>query len=96
MKKYLVAVALIIIFLIVFIPLASTNPDGLEKVASSFGAQEHESLWSGLMSDYTFSLIKNTYASTLIAGIFGIVMVLVATLILGKVIIPGKQKTKEN
>ena len=38
MKKYLVAVALIIIFLIVFIPLASTNPDGLEKVASSFGA----------------------------------------------------------
>ena len=47
------------------------------------------------MSDYTFSLIKNTYASTLIAGIFGIVMVLVATLILGKGMIP-KNKKQEN
>jgi cobalt/nickel transport protein len=94
MKKYLVVVALIIVFLIVFLPLASTNPDGLEKVASSFGAQEHESLWGGLMADYTFSLIKNMYASTLIAGIFGIVMVLVATLILGKVLIPNNKKTK--
>jgi hypothetical protein len=36
------------------------------------------------MTDYSVSLIGNSYVSTLLAGIFGAVMVLLATLLLGK------------
>jgi hypothetical protein len=85
MKKYLAAIALITIFLAVFIPLASSNPDGLEKVATTFGADQKEPVWNGLMSGYSFGSIGNSYASTLIAGVIGVIAVLAAGLLVGKV-----------
>ncbi len=85
MKKYVVAAALVIVFLVFFIPLASTNPDGLEKVVQTYGAQENENLWSGLLSDYSFSSISNSYVSTLFAGIFGVLTVLLMGLLISKV-----------
>jgi ABC-type sulfate transport system permease component len=85
LKKYVIAAALVVVFLVFFIPLASTNPDGLEKVVQTYGAQEHENLWSGLLSDYSFSSISNSYLSTLFAGIFGVLTVLLMGLLIGKV-----------
>ena len=96
MKKYLVAIALIIIFLVVSIPLASSNPDGLEKVAATFGPQEHQSLWNGLIANYSFISVGNPYVSKLLAGIFGIMMVLGATLLLGKVMLRKTVKVEES
>ncbi len=93
MKKYLLAIALIVVFLVVLIPLASSNPDGLEKVVETFGAQEHESFWRGFMADYSFASIENSYVSTLLAGIIGVSVVLAVTLLLGKVMVP-KTKVK--
>ena len=40
MKKYVLAIVLLVVFLAVFIPFASSNPDGLEKVAETFGVGE--------------------------------------------------------
>lgn len=85
MKKYVFAAALVIAFLVFFIPLASTNPDGLEKVVQTYGAQENENLWSGLLSDYSFSSISNSYVSTLFAGIFGVLTVLLMGLLISEV-----------
>ena len=85
MKKYVIAVALVVVFLVFFIPLASTNPDGLEKVVQTYGAQENENLWSGLLSDYSFSSISDSYVSTLFAGIFGVLTVLLMGLLISKV-----------
>jgi ABC-type sulfate transport system permease component len=85
LKKYVFAAALVIIFLVFFIPLASTNPDGLEKVVQTYGAQENENLWSGLLSDYSFSSISDSYVSTLFAGIFGVLTVLLMGLLISKV-----------
>jgi ABC-type sulfate transport system permease component len=85
LRKYFVALALVVVFLVFFIPLASTNPDGLEKVVQTYEVQEHESLWSGLLPDYSFSSISNSYASTLFAGIFGVITVLLTGLIISKV-----------
>ena len=86
MKKYVVAAALVVVFLVFFIPLASTNPDGLEKVVQTYGAQENENLWSGLLSDYSFSSISDSYVSTLFAGIFGVLMVLLMGLLISRVV----------
>ncbi len=78
--------ALIVVFLIAFIPFASNNPDGLEKVAATYEAQEQGNIWNGLIADYSFPLISNQYISTLVAGVFGVTMVLLSGIVIGKVI----------
>ena len=88
MKKHFAAVALIMAFLAIFIPFASSNPDGLERVVETFGVAEHQPFWNGLMSDYAVSAIGNPYVSTLLAGVFGTFMVLLAAFLLGKAIAP--------
>jgi cobalt/nickel transport protein len=92
MKKHLVVIALIVVFLAVFIPLASSNPDGLERVAENFGVEEHAPFWNGLMSDYAIVAIGNPYVSTLLAGVLGTFMVLIAAFLLGKAITPKNRK----
>jgi cobalt/nickel transport protein len=92
MKKHLVVIALIVVFLAVFIPLASSNPDGLERVAENFGVEEHAPFWNGLMSDYAIAAIGNPYVSTLLAGVLGTFMVLIVAFLLGKAITPKNRK----
>ncbi len=84
MKGYVKALILILVCLAVLIPFASSDPDGLEKVAETLGVEETESPSVGLMPDYTVPAVENVYSSTLIAGIIGVVLVLGATLVLGK------------
>jgi len=86
MKKFLAVIVLLVVFLAIFIPFASSNPDGLEKVAQSLGIQESEPFWKGLMSGYSLEAFKDPYVSTLLAGVVGTLLVLVATLALGFVI----------
>jgi len=83
MRKYLLGISLIVIFLVIFVPFVSTNPDGLEKVAETFGVEEQAPIWKGFLSDYSIG-VGNPYVSTLLAGIFGALLVLLASLILGK------------
>jgi len=83
MRKYLLGISLIVIFLVIFLPSVSTNPDGLEKVAETFGVEEQAPIWKGFLSDYSIG-VGNPYVSTLLAGVFGALLVLLASLILGK------------
>jgi hypothetical protein len=96
LKKYLAAIVLIVVLLAVFIPFASSNPDGLEKVVATFGVEEHAPIWNGLMFDYYVGAIGNPYISTLIAGVFGTLIVLLATFLLGTAIAPKKTQPVSN
>jgi ABC-type Fe3+ transport system permease subunit len=93
MKKSIAAFILIVAFLAIFIPLASINPDGLEKVAQTFGAKEQKPIWEGLMTDYSLSFISNSYVSTLLSGIVGTAIVFFSALILSKTFTSKKRKT---
>jgi len=84
MKGYTKAVLLMLLGLALFVPLASTFPDGLETVAETLGIEEHEPMWQGLMPDYTVPPISNTYASTFLSGLAGIMIVLVFAFLVGK------------
>ena len=95
MKKYLAATVFLVVFLSVLIPFASSNPDGLEKVAASLGV-EPQPVWRGLMSDYSVEAFNNPYASTLAAGILGALIVLGATSILGYTIAKRSTPTSQN
>jgi hypothetical protein len=95
MKKHFAIIALIMVFLAIFVPFASSNPDGLEKVAVTFGVEGHQPLWSGLMADYSIETIGNSYLSTVLAGVFGTSMVLLATFLLGRAIAPKSRAASE-
>ena len=95
MKTEAAVLCLIMLFLMVFVPLASSNPDGLEKVALTYGAQENQSPWSGLMADYSLGTVDNPYISTVLAGIVGTIIVLLSTYLLGRVIEPKKTPISE-
>ena len=96
MNRHLGVVAAIMVFLAVFIPLASSSPDGLERVAESFGVTKHASFWNGIMSDYAIAAIADSYVSTLLAGVFGTFMVLLAGFLLGKAMTPKRSKVPQN
>jgi hypothetical protein len=84
MNNYIKALIFIIICLAFLIPFASSNPDGLERVAEDLGIEETHSSSTGLMPDYTVPIVKNDYGSTLIAGIIGVFLVLGVTFVFGK------------
>ncbi|MEM2102707.1 MAG: hypothetical protein QXM22_04265 [Candidatus Bathyarchaeia archaeon] len=85
MKNYRKALLLIVIFLAALIPFASTFPDGLERVAESFGITTPEPLWPGLMSDYAFPGMDHPYVSALAAGVIGVFLVFSVSYIVGYV-----------
>jgi cobalt/nickel transport protein len=95
MKTYLGVIATIVIFLAVFIPFASSSPDGLERVVENFDVAENVPFWNGIMSDYAIAAIADPYVSTLLAGVFGTLVVLLAGFLLGKAMTPGSPKTPE-
>jgi hypothetical protein len=95
MKKYLAATAMVVGLLVIFIPFASSSPDGLQRVATSMGIEEPEPIWHGLMSDYSVNALGEGYMSTLTAGVLGILMVLGASLVLGAAVTKRNQPAKE-
>ena len=84
MNNYVKALVIVIVCMAILIPFASSDPDGLERVAEDLGVEETESQSGGLMPDYTVPTVKNDYGSTLIAGVIGVFLVLGAGLVLGK------------
>ena len=84
MKGHIKAIILIVLGLALFVPLASTFPDGLETVAKTLGIEEHGPLWQGLMPDYTLPPISNAYASTFLSGLIGALIILVFAFLIGK------------
>jgi ABC-type Fe3+ transport system permease subunit len=96
MKKEVAAIGLIAVFLVAFVPFASSDPDGLEKVMLTYGAHERQSPWSGLMADYSIEAVDNSCISTVMAGVFGTFTVLLAAFLLGRTIEPKKTDSAEN
>lgn len=70
------------IFLILLVaclsPLASSSPDGLERIAEDKGfIEEAQDAPYQVIGDYVFPWIENEALATILAGIVGVVIVLV-------------------
>jgi cobalt/nickel transport system permease protein len=72
-----IAVGLVIALLVVLIsPLASSSPDGLERVAEDKGfVEEVEDSPYEVLPDYTVPFIEDETATTIIAGAIGVLIV---------------------
>jgi cobalt/nickel transport protein len=84
LKGYVKALIVVLAAFAVLAPFASTYPDGLETVAETLNIEEAETMWEGLMPDYTLPNFENQYFSTLAAGFTGAFIVLAVAFILGK------------
>ena len=68
-----IGIALLITF---FSPLASSEPDGLEKVAENHGfITQAEDAPYQIIADYVFPWIDNEDLATVLAGIIGVLVV---------------------
>ena len=77
-------------------PLASKQPDGLEKVAENLGfAEKAGNLFkiNFIMADYVFPGIKNSYWQRAFSGFFGVLIILALfALIFGIIFLVHKNK----
>lgn len=84
MRKYVFTFLIIALILTLFSPLASSFPDGLERVSEIFNFSEKgRSLISSPMPDYTLPFIKNSNFSTILAGIIGTILIFILLYVIG-------------
>jgi len=75
----------IALFLAVLAPLASANPDGLEKVAEQQGfLNTSQSPLFNIIPDYLIPGISNQNLATILAGILGVVIVFLAVFLFAR------------
>ena len=68
-------------------PLASADPDGLERVAENLGfADQGEEPGFQVLPDYTIPGIDDPRLSTILAGLIGVVIVFVLMVGLGRLL----------
>lgn len=83
------AVGLVIAAAVVIIlaPLASSDPDGLERVAEDAGfIGMAQNFFSGLLGDYAIPGIDNPTLSTIVSGLLGVAIVVALVYVLGRVV----------
>lgn len=84
-RGWIFAGVLISLLVVLLSPLASANPDGLERVAIDLGfIHTARSGPFELLPDYTLPFLGATPLSTIVAGVIGMVIVLVIVFMLGK------------
>jgi cobalt/nickel transport system permease protein len=70
---------------VILSPLASTSPDGLERVAidQGFSHRAEDALYQ-VLPDYTIPFIENQTLTTIMAGVVGVVVVVAATYVIAR------------
>ena len=84
-RGWVVAGVLISLAVVLLSPLASADPDGLERVAGDLGfLSKGVSAPYAILSNYTVPFLGKTALSTIVAGMIGIVVVGVIIVLLGQ------------
>jgi cobalt/nickel transport system permease protein len=84
-RGWVFAGALISLAVVLLSPLASADPDGLERVAGNLGfLSKGASTPFQLIPNYTLSFLGNTPLSTILAGLIGVAVVGAIIILLGQ------------
>lgn len=83
-RGWILAGVLITLAVVALSPLASTDPDGLNRVAMNLGFMNTAHAGSGPLAGYKIPFLANAPMTKIIAGIIGVVVVLVLGLITGR------------
>ena len=87
-RWWLAGLAIAALVVVVLAPLASADPDGLERVATDlgFGSPGAEGPAVGPRPDYTIPGLADERLSTVAAGLVGLVVVVGAMWLLGRLL----------
>ena len=84
---WVAGVVIVALVVVVFAPLASRDPDGLERVAADQGFIDRASnFFSGILAGYGIPGISDPTVSTIVSGLIGVAIVLVIMFALGRVL----------
>jgi cobalt/nickel transport system permease protein len=84
-RGWVVAGILISLAVVLLSPLASANPDGLERVATDMGfINAGQSSPFEIIPDYTLPFLAETPLSTILAGVVGVGVVLALAYLTGR------------
>lgn len=84
---WLVGIAIATVIVIVLAPLASSDPDGLERVAEDHGfIGQARNVVSGALSSYSIPGIDDPRMSTILSGLLGVAIVLIVMFVLGRLL----------
>jgi cobalt/nickel transport system permease protein len=84
-RGWVVAGLVISLIVVLLSPLASSNPDGLERVAGDLGfLHTGQSAPYQIIPDYTLPFLGQTPLSTIVAGAIGILVVLALVFLAGR------------
>lgn len=84
---WLVGLGIAVLVVVILAPLASPDPDGLERVAEDKGflGQAQDALYS-ILPDYTIPGIDDPTVSTIVAGLIGLAIVFGVMWALGRLL----------
>ena len=86
-RWWVAGIAIAALVVIVLAPLASSDPDGLERVATDHGfIGQAQNLIAGLLSGYEIPGISDPRLSTILSGLLGVAIVAGVMFVLGRVL----------
>lgn len=93
-KGWIITGGLISLVVVLFAPLASAFPDGLERVAEDLGFLEaaQDSPYA-LLSDYLIPAFGDSPLSTIVAGVVGIIVVAGLAILIGRAVRKAPQNS---
>ncbi len=93
-RSWAVTGILLSLVVVLLAPLASTNPDGLNRVAIDLGFMDSARSASGPLTGYSVPFISWAPASKIAAGLFGVLFVALVILIIGRGVVVKSEKSE--
>ena len=92
-RWWIAGVLVVVAVVVVLAPLASADPDGLERVAQDLGFIDRSgNLLPGLLGDYAIPGIDDPTVSTILAGLLGAAVVGGGLVLLGRLLARRSRK----
>ena len=86
-RWWVAGLAIAALVVVVLGPLASADPDGLERVAEDQGfIGLATNFFSGLLGDYSIPGVDNAWLSTVLAGLLGVAIVVAVVFVVGRLV----------
>ena len=86
-RWWIAGLALAALVVIVLAPLASGDPDGLERVAEDQGfIAQAQNVAGGILGDYAIPGVSDPAVSTILSGLLGLAILVAVVVLLGRVL----------
>jgi cobalt/nickel transport system permease protein len=95
-RGWVLAGILIALAVVLLSPLASTDPDGLNRVAMNLGFIHNAQTAGGPFAGYKIPFLANASASKILAGTLGALVVLAAAFVTGRILQRKSHSNKRN